>query len=279
MRLGGPVFHWSTAEEWALEHVARGYGAAYWPLGLDASPEKEQAFVDAAHRHDLVIAEVGVWNHLFHPDPETAENNVRVCIERMKQADRVGARCCVNVSGSCGPDWDGAHRDNLTKETFDRIVRLTQRMLDEAQLKNTFYTLEPMPWMYPTDAEDAKALLAAIDRPSFAVHVDMVNMIDTPKKIYKTGELTRHFFAELNEHIRSVHVKDIGITTGLTIDMPEVLCGTGEFDHAALLTECAKLDDVPVMVEHLKTEEEYDQAVAHLRKVAAECGLAFDSAK
>ena len=77
MRLGAPVYGWKTAEEWALCHVKKGYGAAYWPLPVDAQPETEDAFVRAAGRHNLVIAEVGVWNNLLDPDFAQAEANRR----------------------------------------------------------------------------------------------------------------------------------------------------------------------------------------------------------
>ena len=110
MRLGAPVYHWTTGEEWALEHVKRGYGAAYWPLPVDAPRERENEFCEAAARHDLVIAEVGVWNNLLDPDPERAAQNVRYCVARMRQAERVGARCCVNISGSLGSQWDLSRR-------------------------------------------------------------------------------------------------------------------------------------------------------------------------
>lgn len=151
MRLSAEVFRWKTAEEWALRHVEKGFGAALWPLSEKASALDEQEFVEAARRHNIVIAEVGIWRNLFDPDPAKARENIEYSIARMKQADRVGARCCVNCSGSHSVIWDGPHRDNLTQATFDRIVALTQEMIDQAGLTRSFYTLEPMPWMYPTD--------------------------------------------------------------------------------------------------------------------------------
>ena len=268
MRLSAPVYRWKTAEEWALRHVEKGYGAAVWPLGVDASALDERDFVEAAERHGLVIAEVGIWRNLFDPDPAKARANVAYAVARMRQADRVGARCCVNTSGSLSEVWDGPHPENLTRATFDRIVALTRQMLDEAQLSRTDYTLEPMPWMYPTDRATTQTLLDAVDRPHFAVHVDMVNMINSPEKIFRTGELTRAYFGAFADRIRSVHVKDITITPKLTVEMPEVVCGEGFFDLRTLLREADKLMDVPFMLEHLPDEATYDRAAAHIRKLA-----------
>lgn len=275
MRLGAPVYHWSTPEEWAQEHVRKGFAAAYWPLKADADPETEQEYVRAAKKHGLIIAEVGIWNNLLDPDPEKAKVNRAYSIARMRQAERIGARCCVNVSGSCGPIWDGPHRDNLTGETFERIVRLTQEMIDEAELDQTSYALEPMPWMYPTDADSTQRLIDAVDRRQFGVHVDMVNMINSAEKIYRTGEITKEFFTRLRGRIVSVHAKDIAISDELTTHLSEVLCGTGDFDLKELLIQCSLTGDIPVMAEHLNSEEEYDRATDCLKKVAKDAGLIF----
>ena len=82
MRLGAPVFNWTNAEEWALRHIEKGYGAAYWPLPADASPAQEEAFISAANAHDLVIAEVGIWNNLLDPNAQKQEVHIRCAITR-----------------------------------------------------------------------------------------------------------------------------------------------------------------------------------------------------
>jgi hypothetical protein len=47
-------------------------------------------------------------------------------------------------------------------------------------------------------------------------------------------------------------------------------------DYRAYLTELSKLSvDAPLMLEHLKTAEEYDEGKRYIMKVAGELGLAF----
>ncbi|NLG25306.1 MAG: TIM barrel protein, partial [Clostridiales bacterium] len=130
MRLGAPVFGTGNAEEWAAAHVRKGYGATYWPLGEGAADAEVDAYVDAAKRHGLAIAEVGVWNNVLDPIPERREANIRYAIARLRTAERVGARCCVNISGSLSDQWDGPHPGNLTDETFRRVVETTRRIID-----------------------------------------------------------------------------------------------------------------------------------------------------
>ena len=277
MRLGAPVFHFSTPEEWAQTHIKKGLGAAYWPLAEGVDIKEEDAFIQAARDHGLVIAEVGIWNNLLDRDPVKREANIQYAIARLRTADRVRARCCVNISGSRSDFWDGPHPDNLSTKTFDEVVQITRRIIDEAAPEHTYYTLEPMPWMLPYDVQSLQKLMAAVDRKHFAVHVDMCNLVNAFDKVYRTGELTRGFFEAFGPHIRSVHAKDTLLQEKrLTLHIDEAIPGQGVFDYETLLKECHKLGDIPVMAEHLETEAEYDQAAGFLLAKAEELGIPFE---
>lgn len=279
MRLGAPVFGFENAAEWAAAHVRKGYGAAYWPLAPDAPDAEARAYVEAAKAHGLVIAEVGIWNNLLDRDAAAREANIRASIAKLRLADAVGARCCVNISGSLSATWDGPHRDNLTEQTFARIVETTRRIIDEAAPTRTCYTLEPMPWMYPCDAESALRLVEAVARPAFAVHVDMCNLMNSPEKVFQNARETRRFFDLLGPRIRSIHAKDVVIGPGLTVHIDEALPGEGMFDFDELLRQAHGLGDVPVMCEHLPTEAAYDKAAGFLKSRAAALGLSFTAAR
>jgi sugar phosphate isomerase/epimerase len=277
MRLGANVFGFENAAQWAELHIEKGYGAAYWPLGEDASEALIRDYVNAAGDAGLLIAEVGIWNNMLDPDPEKRKANFEYAVRRLETAEKVGARCCVNVSGSRSSIWDGPHMKNLTQETFDMVVEDTQRLIDAVKPEKTCYTLEPMPWMYPHDEQDALRLIKAVDRAAFKVHADMVNLVNSYDKYIATGEMTRKFFGALGKEIRSVHVKDTWVSeTELTLHIEEALPGRGAFDYPALFECCAKLDeDLPMMLEHLSTAEEYDLAADHIKAVAGALGLTF----
>ena len=52
--------------------------------------------------------------------------------------------------------------------------------------------------------------------------------------------------------------------------------GRGEVDYRAYLREISALPvDAPLMLEHLKTAEEYDEGKQYIQKIAAELGLTF----
>lgn len=77
-------------------------------------------------------------------------------------------------------------------------------------------------------------------------------------------------------HIRSCHAKDIRIGNDLTLHLHERPPGQGELDFRADLTELGRLDpDTPLILEHLKTQEEYAAAAGFIRGTAREPGVAI----
>jgi sugar phosphate isomerase/epimerase len=277
MRFGGPVLEtWSDPDDWAAKVRALGYGAAYCPAQPEDSDELVAAYAKAAAAGGFVIAEVGAWSNPISPDEATRKKALDKCKAHLALADRIGARCCVNIAGSRGQTWDGPGEANLTDETFDRIVTCVREIVDAVRPARTFYTLETMPWASPDSADSYVRLLRAVDRERFAVHFDPVNLIHSPPRYFATGEVIRDFLAKLAPHVRSCHAKDISMSNRLTTHLDEVRPGLGNLDYRVFLSELDKLDaDVPLMLEHLPTAEEYAAAAAYVRRVAGEVGVTF----
>lgn len=277
MRLGGPVFvEEMTPEKWVAAVQQAGYGAAYCPVTADDDAATIKAYVDAAAEADIVIAEVGAWSNPLDADEVVREAALTKCQAQLALADEVGARCCVNISGSRGEPWDGPHPANLTEETFAMVVDSVRAIIDAVKPARTYYTLEPMPWMYPDSADSYLRLLAAIDRPQFGVHVDMVNVVNSPQRYFENAALIREWFGKLRPYIRSTHAKDTLLSTKLTTHLDEVRPGLGQLDYRVMLRELDKLDqDAPLMIEHLHTVEDYRLSAEYIRSVAGEIGVVF----
>lgn len=277
MRLGGPIFgEVSTPESWAAAVAAAGYRAAFCPVAPDADSNTVDAYAEAARKADIVIAEVGAWSNPLSPDPETAALALEKCKASLALADRIGARCCVNIAGSRGKRWDGPDAANLTQETFDMIVAMVRDIIDTVKPTRSFYTLETMPWMYPDSPDAYLRLIRAIDRKFFAVHLDPVNLVSSPQRYLGAGGLIEECFSKLGAHIKSCHAKDILLREKLTVHLDEVRPGQGGLDYAVFLRCLTRLDaDMPLMLEHLPNEDEYRAAAAHIRNVAAQEGIAL----
>jgi sugar phosphate isomerase/epimerase len=271
MRLGGPVFGtFDDPESWARAVVAAGYRAAYCPLKPDADDATVAAYARAAAQHDIIIAEVGAWSNPLNPDHATRAAAVEHCKASLHLADRIGARCCVNIAGSRGAKWDGPHPSDLTEETFYMIVATVRDIIDSVRPTRTYYTLETMPWMYPDSADSYLALVKAIDRERCAVHLDPVNLINSPQRYFDNAWLIGECFAKLGPMIKSCHAKDTILGQDLTVHLSETRPGTGGLDYAAFLAEVACLSpDTPVMLEHLSKEEASRLAAEYVRSVAA----------
>lgn len=275
LRLGGPLFgDCSSPAAWLAQLHEHRYRAAYCPLPIEALDVQIHEYADAAAKADILIAEVGAWSNPISADECTRLHALRECKAALDLADRIGACCCVNISGSRGSQWDGFHPENLNDETFDLVVASVRDIIDSVDPQRTFYTLEPLPWAYPDSIESYLRLIKAIDRPRFGVHLDPVNMISSPQLFLNNGAFLRECFAKLGPHIKSCHAKDIDLSHKLTVHLDEVRIGCGALDYHTFLRELAALGGgVPLMMEHLDTDAEYNEAAAHLRRVGAECGL------
>ncbi|MHB1295515.1 MAG: sugar phosphate isomerase/epimerase family protein [Anaerolineae bacterium] len=263
-----------TPEAWVAALQRLGYRAAYAPLGPEADEVTIEAYLDAAREADIIIAEVGAWSNPMSPDTATREKALAHCKRQLALADRLSARCCVNIAGSCGDVWDGPHPDNLTEATFARVVATVQEIIDAVQPTRTFYALETMPWMYPDSPESYGRLIEAVGRERFAVHLDPANLVCSPQRWFANAELLRTCFGLLGPRIRSCHAKDVALRGQMTTHLDEVAAGEGGLDYATFLRELDKLGpDTPLMLEHLRTQEEYGRAAAYVRRIADEVGV------
>jgi sugar phosphate isomerase/epimerase len=276
MRLGGPVpVEDPTPEEWTAALDERGYRAAAVPLDLDADAEQVDRFRQAAAAADVELAEVGAWGaNPISDDSDERQAGIDRCVRALELADAVGARCAVSVAGSRGDTWDGPHPDNLTDETFYRVVEAVEEICERADPDDAVFTLEPMPWVYPHDIESHRALLGAIDHDAVGVHFDPVNMITSPERHFDNAAFLREFVAELGEYVEVVHLKDAVLREKLTVHVDEVRPGAGTLDYHVLLSALADLDDdLPLLLEHLESEAAYEQAREYVREVAADVGV------
>jgi sugar phosphate isomerase/epimerase len=278
LRLGGPVFLKSDdPSELAREHRRLGYSAAYCPEVKPGDAgrlrEIERAFAAA----NVVIAEVGAWSNMLDPDDARRRENLRLVSSRLAVAEAVGARCAVNIAGSFHPKiWYGPDPRNLSREFFDATVENCRRVIDEVRPRRTRFALEMMGWSLPDGPDSYLELLRAVDRPAFGVHVDVCNMINSPSRFYYNRRVITKCFEKLGRWVVSCHAKDLAWPVEMNVHFVEVVPGRGEVDYSEYLRQIAGLPvDAPLMLEHLKTAEEYEEGKRYIERVARSQGLAF----
>lgn len=276
MRLGGHIIEKTRdPDDWIAAIKRRGFSAAFCPpMDRGSDDAKVRAYAEAAVEADVIIAEVIAWCNPLSPDEKERHEAVERCQWCLELADRIGARCCLSSAGSPGSNWDGPDPINLTDETFDLTVESVRSIIDAVKPTRTFYTVEVMHWIYPNSADSCLRLIEAVDRKQFGAHFDPVNLVYSPVVYYNNGAMIRDFVAKLGPYIRSCHAKDTLLGQELTTHIDEVRAGLGNLDYTTLLLELDKLDpDMPLMIEHLRTDQEVALAADYIRSVAKSAGV------
>ncbi|MDR3247345.1 MAG: sugar phosphate isomerase/epimerase [Treponema sp.] len=282
MRFGGSVMGpYAGADAFVAMARECGFRAVAFPLRYDAPLNEIDALVRALKDADILIAEVGAWrNNPLSPDKNEKKASLEDTKKQLELAEYIGAGCCVNVAGSHSGLWDGPSVDAFTPAVFNEVVETVQEIIDAVNPKKTGYSLETMPWMIPNSPDSYVALIKAINRPAFTGHLDTVNLVNSPERYYNNAALTQECFDKFGSSLRCIHVKDIILRTQLTVHLDECLVGQGGYDLGCLLRNAAKLpasasgQEIPLLVEHLKTQQEFKISVAYLNKLAGELGLA-----
>ena len=268
MRIGlSAALEHSSPAEWAERNVLAGCKCVNFPINYRQGEDLVQSYVKAAKEHDLLIAEVGVWRNPISPFDDVRKDAMDYAIGQLKLADSIGANCAVNVVGSTGERWDGAYRENFTKETWKKAVKSIQTIIDAANPQNTYYTIEPMPWMYPTGPDEYLHLIEDVGRDRFAVHMDIFNWITTPYRYFFNEEFMEEAFDKLGKYIKSCHIKDVLLEQDFTMMYRETECGGGIMN----LEKYAKLadkynSDMPMIIEHLHSEKEYLESIEYVKR-------------
>jgi sugar phosphate isomerase/epimerase len=279
IRLGAPIFlNSDDPRELAREHRRLGYSAAYCPkIATVENPALLTEIRKAFAAENVVIAEVGAWVNMLDPDSEKRKANLRYVTERLALSEAVEARCCVDIAGSYHPTvWYGPHPKNVSREFFDATVENCRRVIDAIKPKRTKFTIEMMGWSLPDGPDSYLELIHAVDRPAFGVHMDVCNGINSPARFYRNSEFIAECFRKLGPWIASCHAKDLEWKVELNVHFAEVAPGKGAVDYAAYLRQISNLPvDAPLMLEHLKTADEYQEGKQYIQKVAAQTGISF----
>ena len=148
MRLGGTVCCGAPAE-WEEKLVASGFRAVTAPFTCDTPREEIRRLLGICEKHDVMIAEVGVWRNLF--DRTEGPANLDFAVRQLRLADELGVPCCVNVAGTEGSaGWDAADRGNFTSAMYDRIVASIREIIDTAKPKPPVTPWSPCPGWFRT---------------------------------------------------------------------------------------------------------------------------------
>ena len=282
MRLGGPIFKpVKNLKEVIDAHRKAGFAASYCPYIVDRIEREEckSAFAEA----DIIFAEYGAYGlNILDTDKNNSEKNITEICKRLEYADQMGALCCVMLGGTVQTGgwgqpggWGHANPENLSEKSFNKTIEIVQHIIDSVKPEKTKLVIETESYLLPDNPQVYLDLLKTIDRPSFAVHLDPVNIISSPRLFYYNADFIKECFAKLGPWIVSCHAKDVLIYNHATVSINETYLGNGFLDYGVYLKEINKLETPPpLMIEHLN-EEQIIKASKYIFKIAEENGIQF----
>jgi sugar phosphate isomerase/epimerase len=291
IRLGGPVFmngdrapgpgesHGSFHDDvqaLARKHRAKGFRAAYAPqVGLHDS-QRIRDIRQAFEKEDVVLAEVQCWVNLLDPDPEKAKSNLKRVAESLALAEELGARCAIDTVGSFSSESPNHHDPrNFSEAAFEAAVEIAREIVDSVKPKTSVFAFEVLSMHVVDSPEVIARLVKAVDRKQFGVHMDLANLINSPRSYWDSGSIIQRSVRLFGDRIVSAHAKDIQMEDVCdNIRLREVPPGQGKLDYQVYLGALHGLSqDVPLMFEHLHTEHDYDLATAYVRAEARKAGV------
>jgi len=154
-------------------------------------------------------------------------------------------------------------------------VAMARSFIDEVKPKTASFTYEIFPFDIVDSPAEIARLLKAVDRKQFGVHLDLANLINSPRAYWGSGAIMADCLRLFGDRIVTSHGKDVKLREpAISVLIDEVMPGEGGLDIAAMIRGLHSLpQEVPLMLEHLANAKEYDQGVAHYRKVALGEGI------
>ncbi len=221
------------------------------------------------------IVQVSDYQNVSTPVDEVRGEAVQRLRRSMALAAAARARAVCTGAGHCDParprETFAAHRDNFSDAALDRLANSCRDVVAAGDVRGEGVRLLVETWvMTPLNTlpRTSKAV-RRVAHPMFGILLDPVNLMSLDN-YFDNGSFLRRCVQDLGPAIGLVHAKDTLLhPERFTFHLAEEPVGTGALDYAALLEALAALPgDVPLCVEHLRTEEEVSAALAHLRAIA-----------
>jgi len=233
----------------------------------------------ALEQHDVIIFEVGGYRNLLHTDESKRQENIKLIAESMEYAERIGCPMVGTISGSRNSqenEWRdnyAVHPDNWTLETWNLLIDSLNQILKDTEGMNVIIGMEAQITTNLDSPLAHKRLLEDMGSERIKVNLDPTNMVHLYNHFHTT-ELINECFDLLGENIVGCHAKDSYVLPhSQTVHVQEVCPGRGNLDYETYLVRMSRLEWIRALsVEHFP-EDQFPEAWAYIRKVAARVGV------
>ena len=225
---------------------------------------------------DLDLAQFAItYNEcLFDVDPSLRER-VSAKIRRATEiAAQLEAQAILLRPGSLNPagPWT-PHRDNHKPEQVGLLVETLRPLAAKAEQEGVVLAMETHVVSIMDPPEKCRQIVEAVGSDHLRLILDVVNHFQSLQQVYNSGEFVEHIMDELGAISPVAHIKDLQMSNGLVLHISQTVPGEGELDLGLVLKRFDQLfPDGYGLIEHLSLEQ-IPQAVANVRRIAAEAGV------
>lgn len=211
---------------------------------------------------------------LFHPDAAVRERAMVKINRGTEIAAQLGAQAFLLRPGGLNPDgpWT-PHRDNHRPENTPILVETLHPIARKAEQEGVLLALETHAVSVMDPPEKCRAIIEAVGSPNLRLIMDAVNHFQCLYQVYQSSDWVNHIFDVMGPLAPLAHLKDLKLSNGLVLHIDQEVPGEGQLDLALVLRRFEALFPTGYgLIEHL-TLEQIPQAVANIRRLAAENGV------
>jgi sugar phosphate isomerase/epimerase len=260
----------------AKAHADIGYKAASIPYVPIENTTMLRDIEKAFKKHNIAAAEMGFWENLQDRDEKTRKANLDRMCKTLASADEMDVICAVDTVGaySYGSVSDNFHAKSFGGDMFDMAVQNCRYILNTVKPKRTKFTYENFAFTALDTPQSIERLVKAVDDDRLAVHLDATNFVASVRDYFSFNDIIKYCFKQFGDKIVSCHIKDLQLESpALSVIMREVAPGTGALDMAYYLSLVNSLNKgIPCMIEHMKSEAEFDTGRKNLQKIMEQKG-------
>ena len=243
---------------------------------FDITPAQCAAFRRFKAEEGLDLAQFAItYNEcLFHPDKSVRERVTAKINRGTEIAAQLDAQAFLLRPGSLNPDgpWT-PHRDNHRPEHVETLVETLRPMASKAEAEGVILAMETHALSIMDPPVKCRGIIEAVGSPNLRLILDAVNHFQSLQQVYNSSAWVNHIFDTLGPLSPVAHIKDLKVSNGLVMHIDQVVPGLGELDLALVLQRFDALyPNGYGLIEHL-TLEQIPQAVANVRRIAAESGV------
>ena len=245
---------------------------------LESQPSEILPIRQACEQAGLAINQANGWYEcLVNPDEGLRAEGIKGMQALCHYGVELNSRSVYMRPGSLNPNghwW--AHPGNYTDETFDRLVDSVRQVCRTAETEGVQVAIEGHVQTTLDTPERVRDLFEAAASPALKFNLDPVNFMGNARDVLNTPRIINRLFDLLGKHVVAAHAKDCGLAEAFTMQIHEVLLGTGTLDYDLFLRRFMETcPDKDFMIEHLP-EEKIPQARANLSRMAERLNITFD---